>query len=88
MNALSAVMRLRYPADMIDPALIARVNKLSLTERLELIGAVWDTLSHAEIPVTDAEKKFLDARLADAEANPDDESPLSDVISRLERRGH
>ncbi len=73
---------------MIDPSLIAKVNELSQAERLELIGVVWDSLSHADLPVTDAEKQMLDARLADAEANPDDESPLSEVVSRLERQGH
>ena len=73
---------------MIDPSLIAKVNELSQAVRLELIGVVWDSLSHADLPVTDAEKQMLDARLADAEANPDDESPLSEVVSRLERQGH
>ncbi len=73
---------------MIDPALLAQVNQLSAAERLELIGAVWDALPHTELPVTDTERQMLDARLADAEANPDDESPLSEVVARLERRGH
>ena len=73
---------------MIDPSLIAKVNELSQAERLELIGVVWDSLSPADLPVTDAENQMLDARLADAEANPDDESPLSEVVSRLERQGH
>ncbi len=73
---------------MIDPALLAQVKQLSPAERLELIGAVWDSLSHAELPVTDAERELLDTRLADAEANPDDESPLSELVARLGRRGH
>lgn len=73
---------------MIDPTLIAKVNELSQAERLELIGVVWDSLSHGDLPVTDAEREMLDARLADADANPDAESPLSEVVSRLERQGH
>jgi putative addiction module component (TIGR02574 family) len=73
---------------MVDQTLLAQVNKLSPVERLELIGAIWDALPHAKLPVTEAEKQLLDARLADAEANPEDESPLSDVAARLERRGH
>ena len=70
---------------MIDESLMARVIRLSAADRLELIGAVWDTLPHAELPVTDAEKALLDARLADMDSNPDDESPWSEVKPLLER---
>lgn len=76
---------LRYPLFMIDQSLIAKVVSLSPAERLELIGAVWDSLSPEDIPVTDAEKALLDARLADTERNPEDQSPWPDVKSRLEQ---
>jgi putative addiction module component (TIGR02574 family) len=76
---------LRYPLPMIDQSLIAKVVSLSPAERLELIGAVWDSLSPEDIPVTDAEKAMLDARIADMERNPDDQSPWPDVKTRLER---
>ena len=55
-------------------------------DRLELIGALWDTLSEEEIPVTGEERALLDARLADLEANPDHQSPWPEVRARLERR--
>jgi putative addiction module component (TIGR02574 family) len=64
---------------------MAKVVSLSPADRLELISAVWDTLPHDDFPVTDAEKALLDARLADMERNPDDQSPWPDVKSRLER---
>ena len=70
---------------MIDQSLIAKVVSLSPAERLELIGAVWDSLSPEDIPVTDAEKALLDARSADLERKPDDQSPWPDVKTRLER---
>jgi putative addiction module component (TIGR02574 family) len=70
---------------MIDQSLIAKVVSLSPAERLELIGAVWDSLSPDDLPVTDAEKELLDARIADMERNPDDQSPWPDVKARLER---
>jgi putative addiction module component (TIGR02574 family) len=76
---------LRYPLYMIDQSLIAKVVSLSPAERLELIGAVWDSLSPDDLPVTDAEKELLDARIADMERNPDDQSPWPDVKARLER---
>jgi len=38
-----------------------------------------------DLPVTDAERALLDARLADMEAHPDDQSPWPEVKARLER---
>jgi putative addiction module component (TIGR02574 family) len=70
---------------MIDQSLLAKVVSLSPADRLELIGAVWDSLSPDDLPVTEAEKALLDARLADMERNPDDESPWPEVKARLEQ---
>jgi putative addiction module component (TIGR02574 family) len=70
---------------MIDESLLAKVSSLSRADRLELIGAVWDTLSPDDLPVTDAERALLDGRLADMEAHPDDQSPWPEVEARLER---
>src|SRR5205085_5822637 len=66
---------LSYPSTMIDESLVATVTNLSPADRLELIGIVWDTLSSDDLPVTDAERALLDARLADMESNSDDQSP-------------
>ena len=66
--------------------LLAEALKLSLSERLQLIEAPWETLSEEDIPVTPEERALLDARLADLEANPDDQSPWSEVKARLEQR--
>ena len=71
---------------MIDESLLAKISSLSPADRLELIGAVWDTLSANDLPVTDAERTLLDARLADIEAHPDDQSPWPEVKARLERQ--
>lgn len=71
---------------MIDESLLAKVTNLSPADRLELIGAVWDSLAPADLPVTDAERVLLDARLADMEQNPADQSPWREVKARLERR--
>ena len=66
--------------------LLAEALKLSPSERLQLIEALWDTLPEEDIPVTAEERALLDARLADLEANPDDQSPWSEVKARLEQR--
>jgi len=73
---------------MIDETLLAKVSSLSPADQLELIGAVWDTLSPKDLSVTDSERALLDARLSDMETNPDDQSPLSEVKARLERLLH
>lgn len=70
---------------MIDETLLAKVASLSPADRLELIGAVWDTLSPDDLPVTAAERALLDARLADMEAHPDDQSSWPEVKARIER---
>lgn len=70
---------------MVDAALITQLKTLSAADRLELIGAVWETLTPNDAPVTEAEKVLLDARLKDVELNPADESPWSEVQARLER---
>ncbi len=70
---------------MIDESLMARIVSLNPSDRLELIGALWDSLSPNDLPVTDAERALLDARLADMASNPDDQSPWPEVKTRLER---
>ncbi len=71
---------------MVDAVLISRVKTLSVAERLELIGAVWETLSGSDVPVSEEEKALLDARVADAAENPGDESPWAEVQARLRKR--
>lgn len=70
---------------MIDESLLAKVASLSPADRIEFIGAVWDTLSPEDLPVTEAERALLDTRLADMERNPSDQSSWSEVKARLER---
>jgi putative addiction module component (TIGR02574 family) len=70
---------------MIDESLMAKIVSLDPVDRLELIDALWDSLSPNDLPVTDAEKALLDARLSEMESNPDDQSPWPEVKTRLER---
>lgn len=39
---------------MIDESLLAKVSTLRPTDRFDLIGKVWDTLSDGDLPVKDA----------------------------------
>ena len=66
--------------------LLTEAMKLSPGDRLQLIEALWETLSEEDIPVTPEERALLDARLADLDANPGDQSPWSEVRARLQHR--
>ncbi len=70
---------------MIDTVLLEIIRNLEPADRLELIGVVWDSLSATDLPLTDAERELLDARLADMESHPDDQSSWTDVKKRLEK---
>jgi putative addiction module component (TIGR02574 family) len=65
---------------------LAQALGLSPEDRLQLIEALWDTLSEEDVPVTPEERALLDARLADMERHPDDQSPWPEVKARLEKR--
>ena len=73
---------------MIDESLISKVVSLSPEDRLQLIGVVWDTLAPEDLPVTDAERALIDARLADMESERNDQSPWPEAKARLERLLH
>ena len=66
--------------------LLAEALKLSPDDRLQLIEALWDTLSEEDLPVTREERALLDSRLADLEANPGDQGSWPEVETRLEQR--
>ena len=71
---------------MINATLISQVKTLSVAERIELIGVVWETLSPEEMPLSEEEKVLLDVRLSDIEQNPEDQSPWSEVQARLRQQ--
>lgn len=70
---------------MLNVRLMEQIVNLEPTERLELISAVWESLSPGDLPLTESDKALLDARLADMELNPNDQSSWDDVKRRLER---
>jgi putative addiction module component (TIGR02574 family) len=51
---------------------IREVLKLSVSERIQLVEEIWDSVAaHPEsLPVTEAQKAELDRRLTDYRANP------------------
>lgn len=71
---------------MLDTVLLSQVKMLSVADRLELLGQVWESLSPTEVPVTEEEKRLLDERLADLRKNPHHQSPWREVQARLRER--
>ena len=57
------------------------IDRMSVEERLSLIGAIWDSIAASpEAPeMTDALRDELDRRLADHRANPNDVVPWEEV---------
>lgn len=71
---------------MINHSLLAQIETLSPSERRELIGVVWSSLEPSQLPLTHAERRLLDERLADLQHHPSEVSPWSDVRDRLRKR--
>ena len=70
---------------MINEPLMEEISRLEATERLELISAVWESLSPHNLPLTESDRALLDARLADMQLKPTDPSSWDDLKRRLER---
>ena len=70
----------------MKPGLLDEVLGLPPNERVEVLDAVWETLSPEDLPVTGEERALLDARMADLEVRPQDQSAWSEVRARLETR--
>ncbi|MEX2198410.1 MAG: addiction module protein [Burkholderiales bacterium] len=47
------------------------IERLSVEERIALVEEIWDSIAEAT-PLTQAQRRELDRRLQDHEANPDD----------------
>ena len=48
------------------------IDRLSAADRLALVQEIWDSLTATpdEVPLTEAQKRELDRRLAELDANP------------------
>jgi putative addiction module component (TIGR02574 family) len=69
-------------------ALVAEILELPITERMQLVEAIWDSISAApeSLPLTQWQREELDRRLAEYEADPALGSSLEEVFGRIRRR--
>ena len=67
--------------------LVAEILSLPLEERVQLVEAIWDSISSAPeaLPLTEWQKEELDRRLAEFESDPDAGSSLEEVFARVRR---
>lgn len=71
---------------MVDQALRKRVIQLSQADRLELISELWQSIDADELEVTSAERRLLDARLADLPNSPAAGRPWEAIQADLRSR--
>lgn len=71
----------------MSKSLLAQAAKLSVSERIELVEAIWDTVvdEPEALPMPDSHREELDRRLEDLERDPDAGSPWEEVRARLEK---
>jgi putative addiction module component (TIGR02574 family) len=64
------------------------IQQLSVPERLELIGRLWDSIPDTTeaMPVPEWHKEELERRLASADADPNAAIPWDEVKKRLRKR--
>lgn len=64
---------------------LSDVLELSVSERLKLVEAIWDSIADAPeaLELSDAQRAELDRRLEEYEANPGAGSPWSEVKARV-----
>ena len=67
--------------------LVAEILALPVAERVRLVEAIWDSISAAPeaLPLTESQKRELDRRLAEFEANSEEGSSLEEVFARIRR---
>lgn len=79
---------MEYAIGMMSEFAITDILKLSVAERIQLVGDIWDSVAEApeSIPLTDAEKLELDRRLDAYHRNPTEGTPWEVVRERIRHR--
>ncbi len=67
---------------------LADVLELSVAERIQLVGDIWDSIATQlePLPLTQAQRDELDRRLEDYHQHPEKGSPWEEVKERIAKR--
>jgi putative addiction module component (TIGR02574 family) len=70
-------------------ATLAQITRLSVEERIQLVQAIWDTISADQVPsdLTEAQKREWDRRIADLDANPNNVLTWEEIKARVRGQG-
>jgi putative addiction module component (TIGR02574 family) len=81
-------VRLKGDAEMNPTLQDFGIDRLSVDQRLDLIGLIWDSIidEPENLPVPEWHIRELERRLASAEANPEAAIPWEVVKARLAER--
>ena len=60
------------------------IEKLSVAERIELVGEIWDSIAHENeaFELTDAQKETLNRRAREIEENPSIGIPWDEIKAK------
>jgi putative addiction module component (TIGR02574 family) len=73
---------MKMPTDL--SATLAEVERLPIEDRIRLVDAIWESVARADgLRLSDAQRRELERRVADADANPDDEYDREEVMNWL-----
>lgn len=75
-----------YHGAMVDQALLAQAKRLSAAERVELADAILSTVDAESLPMSAEVAALIDARIAEADANPGLGRSWTDVSADLRSR--
>jgi putative addiction module component (TIGR02574 family) len=62
------------------------IKQLSVAERLDLIGVLWDSIPEDQVPIPEWHQQELERRLAAADADPSGAIPWEEVRQRLQKK--
>jgi putative addiction module component (TIGR02574 family) len=73
---------------MSSAPLLETFRRLPAGEKIRLVQQLWDEIAEeaANLPLSDAQRRLLDERIADDEANPEDVEPWSTVRDDILRK--
>jgi putative addiction module component (TIGR02574 family) len=61
-------------------------SRLTIEERLDLIGEIWESIDHDAVPLTEAQAAEIDRRVALLDAAPVDGRDAFEALADFRRR--
>ena len=62
------------------------IKRMSVADRMALMGEIWNSFEHAEVLLTTAQTEELDRRLESFDEDIQHSIPMEEVFAKLERR--